>query len=335
MWLPECAVDDSTLESLADAELKFTILASDQGHFRDDGSTAHSAGPFRWQSDGKSVAVFRFDRGLSNAVSFGDALADGAALAAMIADAASALGEGEALLIATDGETFGHHKKAGAAELARALIMLERRDDVVVTNCAGYLADHPPRGEFRTNSPSSWSCPHGIERWRADCGCRIDPHTSQEWRAPLRAAMEVVAGHAGASFLRFAADLVANPRAAALEAIRLLVDANPAAHEAFFARHGVADEDRRTRLLRLVEMLRAGQAALTSCAWFFDDFGGLEGRVALRWAARAVELAGELAPSIEPELLDRLRRIHSNRRDIGDAATLYLSLKTREARGRV
>ena len=87
--------------------------------------------------------------------------------------------------------------------------------------------------------------------------------------------------------------------------------------------------------MRLFEMERAAQAALTSCAWFFDDFGGPEGRVVLRWAARAVELAAEVAPSVETELLERLRAIHSNRREIGDAATLYLSLKTREARGRV
>ena len=80
---------------------------------------------------------------------------------------------------------------------------------------------------------------------------------------------------------------------------------------------------------------RAGQAALTSCAWFFDDFGGLEGRVALRWAARAVELAAEHSASVENELLERLRGINSNKRENGDAATLYLSLKTREARGRV
>ena len=82
-------------------------------------------------------------------------------------------------------------------------------------------------------------------------------------------------------------------------------------------------------------MERAAQAALTSCAWFFDDFGGLEGRIVLRWAARAIELAAEFALSVESELLERLREIRSNRREIGDAATLYLSLKTREARGRV
>ena len=97
----------------------------------------------------------------------------------------------------------------------------------------------------------------------------------------------------------------------------------------------MTSEANRESLMRLFEMERAAQAALTSCAWFFDDFGGPEGRVVLRWAARAIEIAAEFALSVEAELLERLRQIRSNRREIGDAATLYLSLKTREARGRV
>jgi len=65
------------------------------------------------------------------------------------------------------------------------------------------------------------------------------------------------------------------------------------------------------------------------------DFGGPEGRIVLRWAARTEELAAEFVPSVEHELLGRLREIHSNRHEVGDAASLYMSLKTREARGRV
>ncbi len=140
--------------------------------------------------------------------------------------------------------------------------------------------------------------------------------------------------HCGLRSLRPAA-WSSDPHGALSDSIRLMIDANPALHEEFFTRIKVAGEVTRERLMRLFEMVRAAQATLTSCAWFFDDFGGPEGRVALRWAARAVELAAELAPSVEPELLERLREIHSNRREVGDAATLYLSLKTREARGRI
>jgi hypothetical protein len=335
MWLPECAADDDTLASVAAAGIQFVILASDGGKFGGPNADSRGAGPFQWRSGDLSLAVFRFDRELSNAVSFGDGLADGARLAGWMADTALKLEPGAALMIATDGETFGHHSKHGASELARALKALEERDDVIVTNCEDYLAAHAATGSFEIPAATSWSCSHGVERWRSNCGCRNEAGTSQEWRAPFRAAMDFVKYHAEATYDRFAPAMVKDPGAFLRGGIRLLIDTNPAVHDETFKRLGVTDENNREALLRVLEMVRAGQAALTSCAWFFDDFGGLEGRVALRWAARAVELAGEHSASVENELLERLRGINSNRRENGDAATLYLSLKTREARGRV
>ncbi|HYB92126.1 MAG TPA: DUF3536 domain-containing protein [Candidatus Binataceae bacterium] len=335
MWLPECAADRDTLKSLSDAGIKFIILAPEQGVFRGEHAQNRAAGPFLWSNGDASVAVLRFDRDLSHAISFNDGLEDGARLAEWIAISALSMPEGSALLLATDGETFGHHKKTGAAELARALMALERRDDIVVTNCAQYLASHPPQGSFECDGASSWSCAHGVDRWRSNCGCRIDPSSTQEWRAPLRSAMEFIKDHADAAYDRFAPPLVKNHAGALSAGIRLLIDANSAIRDQFFARFQVSDEANQDRLVRLFEMVRAGQASLTSCAWFFDDFSGPEGRIALRWAARAVELSAELAPTVEPELLERLREIRSPRSEIGDAATLYLSLKTREARGRV
>ena len=148
-------------------------------------------------------------------------------------------------------------------------------------------------------------------------------------------AMHFVSEHANATYDRFASALSKEHWPLLKESMRLLGDPNAHRQDEFFERHKVADERRRHQLLLLFEMVRAGQASLTSCAWFFDDFGGLEGRIALKWAARTVELAAQFAASIETELLERLRQIRSNRREIGDAATLYLSLKTREARGRI
>jgi alpha-amylase/alpha-mannosidase (GH57 family) len=332
IWLPECAADDDTLASVAQAGILFVILAADQGRFS---RTGREAGPFLWRRGDDSLAVFRFDRELSGRIAFSDVLRDGAALAESLVQGASALPPGSALLIATDGETFGHHKRTGAAELARALSIFADTDGIVVTNCADYLASHPAGGNFRMEGATSWSCGHGVERWRSNCGCRLDGHLSQEWRAPLRSAMEFVKVHTDAIYERFAAPLVSDAWAALKESARLFTEVNAAVSEEFFLRYKARDEAARELMLRLFEMVRAAHATLTSCAWFFDDFGGPEGRVALRWAARAVELAAELTPSIEPELLDQLRQIHSNRREIGDAATLYLSLKTREARGRV
>lgn len=337
MWLAECAADQATLAALAAAGIKFVILAPWQGSFHsapelgEDGG----AGPFLWQDGALSLAVFRFDRDLAADISFGDGLKDGARLAGALADRAARLRPGGALLVATDGETFGHHKRSGAAELARALSLLERRDDLGLTSCAHYLAQHPPAGSFELAGATSWSCPHGVERWRSNCGCRSDQNTSQEWRRPLRAAMDFVKAHVDLLYDHFAAQLVEQPLLALKQSIRPAIDPNPAVTEEFFFRHHVFGDDQRQQLLHLFEMERAAHCALTSCAWFFDDFGGLEGRVVMRWAARALEIAAELAPGAEHELLERLRPIRSNRREIGDAATLYLSLKTREARGRV
>ncbi|MFZ0887447.1 MAG: DUF3536 domain-containing protein [Candidatus Binataceae bacterium] len=335
VWLPECAADADTLTAVASAGFKFIILAPWQGEFKADNTDEGGAGPFLWRGGGASLAVFRFDRDLSGQISFGDSLRDGAQLAQTIIDRTMALKPGGVFMVATDGETFGHHKKTGAAELARALEILEGRDDLAVTNCAEYLSNHPAVGGFEISAPTSWSCFHGVERWRSDCGCRFDSSTSQAWRAPLREAMEFVKHHVEMIYDRFAGNLVEDPLGALRGSIRIAIDPNPAVHEEFFYRFKVRDEPKREQLNRLFEMERAGHTALVSCAWFFDDFGGPEGRVALRCAARAVEVAAEFAPSVEGELIDRLRRIHSNRRDIGDAATLYLSIRTREARGRM
>jgi hypothetical protein len=335
IWLPECAVDDDTLDSVASAGLKFTILAGDQGRFEGEAGKGRGAGPFIWRRGDLSLAIFRFDRALSAEISFGDALKEGAAFADRIAQVALEHEPGTAILLATDGETFGHHKKTGAAELARAIMTIARRDDIVITNLSDYLATHAGSESFETNGASAWSCSHGVERWRSNCGCRFDANTSQEWRTPLFDAMHFVSEHANATYDRFAPALSKEHWPLLKESMRLLGDPNAVRQEEFFGRHKVADERSRDQLLLLFEMVRAGQASLTSCAWFFDDFGGLEGRIALKWAARTVELAAQFAASIEAELLERLRQIRSNRREVGDAATLYLSLKTREARGRI
>jgi hypothetical protein len=337
MWLPECAVDPPTLEAVARAGIKFVILAPWQGEFRSEDSEAQSAaaGPFQWRSGDQRLLVFRYDRDLAGYVSFGDALSDGENLAATLIGQARALPEGATLLIATDGETFGHHKHTGASELARLVERIGQEPDLEITNCGEVAARGRIAGTFELHAASSWSCPHGVERWRSDCGCRLTEGTSQRWRAPLREAMEFVKRHVDATYAREAGAYLSDLQGALKESIRLAIDTDPAAAEDFFTRHKVSDEVARERLLSLFEMERAAHASFTSCAWFFDDFAGLEGRIALRWAARAVELAAFFGPSIEPELLERLRPIHSNRHELGDAATLYLSLKSREARGKI
>lgn len=187
LWLPETAVDEPTLVALADAGIAYTVLAPHQVETPSADGTplAFDAG------GGRVVAVFTYDGALAGGVAFGDLLRDGERLAAALA------GDGTpgVASLATDGETFGHHHRWGEMALARAITSLRDRPGVRVANWGAALAARPPRGAARLIAPSSWSCAHGVERWRADCGCALDRGRwrSQAWRAPLRAALEWLA----------------------------------------------------------------------------------------------------------------------------------------------
>ncbi|HEV8305336.1 MAG TPA: DUF3536 domain-containing protein [Gemmatimonadales bacterium] len=183
MWLPETAVDDETLDVLAAAGIRFTILAPHQVERVPAGGLP---GWYR-TSGGHRIALFLYDGGLSHGVAFGPLINDAAAWLERLTSVTA-----DVVAIATDGETYGHHHKGGDVTLARVLEGLAGRSDVRVENFATVLARHPPQEDVRLVAPSSWSCPHGVERWRSECGCRAAPEraTQQRWRAPLRAALE-------------------------------------------------------------------------------------------------------------------------------------------------
>ena len=177
MWLPETAVDHETLEVLAEEAIRFTILAPHQVE------RAPASGLPGWYktSGGRRIALFIYDGGLSHGVAFGPLVNDAGVWIDRLNSA-----PGELVSIATDGETYGHHHKSGVATVARVV------EAIKTENYASFLARRPPTEDVRLVSPSSWSCPHGVERWRAECGCRAAPErqTQQRWRAPLRAALD-------------------------------------------------------------------------------------------------------------------------------------------------
>src|SRR5213076_1860763 len=163
MWLPETAVDDETLDVLAAEGIRFTILAPHQVERAPAGGLP---GWYRTNA-GRRIAVFTYDGAISHDVAFGPLVRDADAWVERLM-----AGSHELVAVATDGETYGHHHKGGDAVLARVLDTLKRRGDVRVEHFAGFLARRPPEEEVRLVAPSSWSCPHGVERWRAECGRR-------------------------------------------------------------------------------------------------------------------------------------------------------------------
>ncbi len=300
MWLPETAVDDETLDVLARAGIAFTVLAPHQV-----GKAPPHGRPGRYRTKGgHTIALFLYDGDVSHDVAFGPLIKDARAWAQRLVAGAP----GGLTSVATDGATDGHPPRFGELALAAVLEALAARPDVRVENFASYLARHPAVDDVELVAPSSWSCPHGVERWRADCGCRIVPEraTSQAWRAPLREALDWLAGEIHALFAR--------------DRALLLGDAWVARDAWLPAAPG---RPRELRARELLEMERHLLRAFTSCGWFFDDVGGVETVLVLRHAARAIQLAGPEALRLEAGLLERLSTARSNDPALGDGAAIW------------
>lgn len=304
MWLPETAVDEETLTVMADERIRFTVLAPSQVS-----ASPPFGRPGRWRGNGRELAIFVYDGPSAHDVAFGGALGDVAQWEAHL-NARPLADDGgiSAVSLATDGETFGHHHRLGHVALATLIDRISRRDDARLTNFAAVLADAPAQHDVTVVSPSAWSCPHGIDRWRRDCGCRHEPGTSQEWRAPLRAGIENLAASitdtvqhhwpAAGGDIWTARDIAGPDLAGALQL--------PAAARV------------------LLEVEEHALAMFTSCAWFFDDIGRLEPRIVLRHAARALELLpGAGRHQLEAALVATLAHAHSNDPEKGDGAMIW------------
>ena len=324
MWLPECAVDEETLEVLAEEGVAFTILAPYQVR-----GASGDGMPVRWNAaNGKSIAILPYDGNLAGEVAFGGLLQNSPALSQRLASDANAASTVErCVTLATDGETFGHHHRNGEVTLAYALLNVVARNAASVTNAAALIAAHPPTQDITLVSPSSWSCAHGVERWRSDCGCRLDSnaHTSQRWRRPLRDAMNWLAERTHDVFEQEGRDVFSRDPWTVRDEYGTVVAMDGTALDAF-ARANVkhaADERCVQRARTLLELQRATLRTFTSCAWFFDDVARIETRQVLRYAARALELSGHSA-KLQASFMDILALAISNVPDAGNAADLYM-----------
>ena len=296
-WLPETAMDRETLDVIAAAGIAFTVLAPHQvSKVPERGLPAKVD-----LNDGRSLAVFVYNGGLSHDIAFGGPDPN------RWTDALNGTAAGAVASIAVDGETFGHHHKGGDTALATVLDRLRRSDKVTLTNFAAALGAHPPAETVNLVEPTSWSCSHGVQRWRANCGDRIDqtvpPH--QEWRAPLRAAIDWLATEIHAIYEREGRDLPRGPWA--------FRDAAGA----------LGPVNGNEEAARLVDLERGVLRSMTSDGWFFDDIAGIEARQVLRYAAHAISLGGPEAGRLEAGFIEKLGNAHSNDPKAGSAADVF------------
>ena len=349
MWLSETAADTESLELLAEQGIKFTLLAPHQCRrirpLKDAAGKEGTAGAWTDTPDatvdtthpylvrfasGASMAVFFYNGPASRAIAFEGLLNSGENFAARLKAGFRESAQPQLSHVATDGESYGHHHRHGEMALDYALRLLEEDKTVKLTNYASFLAQFPPEYECEIVDNSSWSCVHGVERWRSDCGCNGGKAGwNQAWRGPLRWALDELRDAVAALTQQEGGKLFGDVWAARDGYIQVILDRSQETQEIFFdeyQNHPLSEAER-VRALELMEMQRHAQLMYTSCGWFFDDISGIETVQVIAYAARVLQLARELfgdqAAGLEPAFLARMADAHSNVASAGDGARIY------------
>ncbi len=330
IWLPETAVDEETLEVLISLGLKFTVLSQRQAKRikKIDSSdgwqdvSGERIDPTRAYlcvlPSGRSINLFFYDGPISQELSFGPLLKNGGDFANKLISAFHGGRNWPQLVhVATDGETYGHHHRFGDMALSYALHHIESNKHARVTNYSEYLENHPPEYAVEVFENSSWSCVHGVERWRNDCGCHTGgrQNWNQQWRKHLRNAMDWLRDSLINVYSEEASKYLAKPWDARNNYIDLVFDRSPQNVEDFLTAHALrelTDEEKMT-VLKLLEIQRNAMLMYTSCGWFFDEISGIETIQIMQYASKAIQYAEELMGiSLEPEYLQRLEEAPSN-----------------------
>jgi alpha-amylase/alpha-mannosidase (GH57 family) len=340
MWLPETAVDLETLDIMAQLGIKFTVLAPRQakrvrrigGHSWKDVSSDRidptRAYRVRLPSR-RSIRLFFYDGPISRAVAFEGLLNNGETFSERLLSGYSDSRSWPQLLhIATDGESYGHHHHRGEMALSFALERIENENLARLTNYGEFLQLYPPDHDAEIFENSSWSCVHGIERWRSNCGCNSGGHGdwNQEWRSPLRAALDWLRDCLAPKYEEKARRFLVDPWAARNDYINVILDRSPQSVALFMKEHQrreLSPEEQR-EVLKLLEIQRHAMLMYTSCGWFFDELSGLETVQVIHYAGRCIWLAQQVfGEDIEPLFLEHLAHAKSNIAEHGDGAHIY------------
>lgn len=339
MWLPETAVDLESLDLMAEQGIKFTILAphqarrirkiNDKKWMEGDDLCLDTKSAYLLKlPSGRSINLFFYDGPLSHDIAFGRLLENGEHFAKRLLSGFNDQHYPQLMHIATDGETYGHHHRFGDMALAYCLHYLTQKKLAEVTIYSEHLEKFPPSCEVEIVENSSWSCTHGVERWRSNCGCStgVNPQWNQEWRRSLREAMDWLRDNLARIYEEQMGNYFGDPWMARDEYIGIILDRSKEKIEQFMSRHGHREltlKDK-VKILKLLEMQRHAMLMFTSCGWFFDEVSGIETLQVMRYAARAMQLADEVCGArLEEEYIKLLGKAASNLSELKHGADIY------------
>lgn len=343
MWLAETAVDDDTLRLLADNGIKFTVLSPYQAlKIRKSGDkdwqdvswgNIDPARSYKYiiKSDSKkSINLFFYDGAISRSVAFDELLKDGNKFIRRLKEGVSESRDYPQLVnIATDGESYGHHTKFGDMALSYVLKIKAESEGFKITNYGEYLEKYESDYEADIKQASSWSCFHGVGRWKEDCGCSTggQPGWNQKWRKPLRESLDflrdklaIIFENEGKKYFNADAWDIRN------KYIDVVLNRNNAVIKNFQKANFRLDltETEKVRGMELLEMQRQAMLMYTSCGWFFNEISGIETVQIMKYAARAMQLAANFSnEDIETPFLSILNEAKSNLKEHGTGKTIY------------
>ena len=342
MWLAETAVDDETLKYLEENGIKFTVLSPYQAlKFRQEGDkdwqdvswgNIDPARSYRYyikSAPDKFIDLFFYDGAISRSVAFDELLKDGNKFIKRLKEGISDCRDYPQLInIATDGESYGHHTKFGDMALSYVLKIRAKDEGFKITNYAEYLDKYRSNCEVDIKQASSWSCFHGVGRWKEDCGCSTGGHPgwNQKWRKPLRDALDylrdeliVVFENEGQKYF----DNVWNVRN---KYINVILDRNEMNVKKFQQENFKPDltDDDKVHAMELLEIQRQAMLMYTSCGWFFSEISGIETVQIMKYAARAMQLASRFtSKNLEEKFLEILSQAKSNIPEFGTGKDIF------------
>ncbi len=313
MWLPETAVDRETLSVLAEQGIRFTILSPHQAsRIRPLGigsrwqtlqhESIDTKQPYRIILDqGRQLHLFFYDAPISREIAFGGLLNNGDELAHRLTGVFGWRDREQFVSAAVDGETFGHHHRFGEMAVAYAFKKINREGHAKPANFGEFLERGGSFWEVDIHERSSWSCVHGVERWRSDCGCRIEAKegADQRWRAVLRESFDFLKGIVDDIFDSQGAHLVRDPWEARNDYIGVLLEDSPGERTNFLRKHAVKKlgPEEEAKVWDLLEAEKLSLFMFTSCGWFFDELSGIEPALVMKFAARAIQRIRPYAPA--------------------------------------
>ncbi len=307
MWLPETAVDLETLTVLAEQGIEYTILAPWQA----DTDSLDPTEPYRVKlPDDRSMLVFFYHRDLSGGISFNPALTSNAdafiqqEVAPLFNPEKLQRNEPQMIIIATDGELYGHHQHFRDRFLKHLINGASSSMGLSPSYPALLLHEFPTPRLIDIRPRTSWSCHHGVIRWMGLCDCTPG---DGRWKAYLRQAFVRLAEQLDDLYQAVVWKAGIDPWALRNRYIHVVLGHMPVRSLILESAGRSLDDDLLEVIRLLLESQYERQRMFTSCGWYFEDFSRIEPKNNVAYAARAVWLARkatgvDLSPQVQADL---------------------------------